>query len=77
MLEGFGFVLGYFGFQPGHLAADVFRFGSPALQVLNLQPEVVGAKVFVFQIFERGRRGPGRRRLILPEAALWRRFPGA
>ena len=77
MLAGFGFVLGYFGLESGYLATDVFRFGSPALQVLNLQPEIVGAKVFSLLNLERGRRGPGRRRLILPEAGPWRRFPGA
>ena len=43
MLSGFGFVLGYFGLESGYLATDVFRFGSPALQVLNLQPEILGA----------------------------------
>ena len=43
MLSGFGFVLGYFGLESGYLAADVFCFGSPALQVLNLQAEILGS----------------------------------
>ena len=43
MLSSFGFVLGYFGLESGYLATNVFRFGSPALQVLNLQAEILGA----------------------------------
>ena len=47
-LVGFGFVPGYFGLEPGRLAADFLRFCGTTLQVLNLEAEFVGAKVSCF-----------------------------